>query len=74
MAGTIQVRVENDPYATMGEMEMLAKLKRSIEHCEEGRYREADAAVSNLRRKYGFERIVTEDAKADMDRFAEETV
>lgn len=74
MAGTIQVRVENNPYATMGEKEMLARLKRSREHCEEGRYHAADAVVSDLRRKYGFEGIVTEEAAADMDRFVEETV
>ena len=74
MAGTIQVRVENDPYVAMGEAEMLAKLKRSREHCEEGKYREADAVVSDLRRKYDFEVIVREDAEADMDRFVGEMV
>lgn len=49
MTRTIQVRVENDPYATMGEEEMLEKLKRSREHCEEGRCREADKVISDLR-------------------------
>ena len=74
MAGTIQVRAENDPYVAMGEEEMLAKLKRSREHCEEGRYYAVDALISDLRRKYGFEGIVTEEAKADMDRFVGEMV
>ncbi len=48
IANTIQVRVENDPYAIMGEEEMLAKLKRSRKHCEEGKYREADEMISVL--------------------------
>lgn len=46
-------RVGYHPYETMTEEEMLAKLKHSREHCEEGRYREADKAVSDLRGKYG---------------------
>lgn len=50
MARTIQVRVENDPYAAMGEQELLAKLKRSRGHCEEGRCREADKVISDLKR------------------------
>ena len=53
MASTIQVRVENDPYATMGEEEILAKLKCSREHCEEGKCHEADKVVCGLRKKYG---------------------
>lgn len=53
MASTIQVIVENDPYATMGEKEILAKLKCSREHCEEGKCHEADKVISNLRGKYG---------------------
>ena len=53
MANAIQVKVENNPYATMGEKEILTKLKNSREHCEEGRYREADKVISDLRGKYG---------------------
>ncbi|MCM1049397.1 MAG: type II toxin-antitoxin system RelB/DinJ family antitoxin [Clostridiales bacterium] len=41
------------PYEAMTEEEILAKLKRSREHCEEGKYQEADKVVANLRRKYG---------------------
>lgn len=52
MASTIQVKVENKPYIAMGEEEMLAKLKHSREHCEEGRCREADKVISDLRGKY----------------------
>lgn len=46
-------RAEYNPYEAMTEEEMLAKLKRSREHCEEGRYREADKVISDLRGKYG---------------------
>ena len=53
MASTIQVRAEYDPYETMTEEEMLAKLKRSREHCEEGRCREADKVISDLLLLYG---------------------
>ncbi len=44
---------EYGPYETMTEEEMLIKLKRSREHCEEGKCREADKVVSDLRGKYG---------------------
>lgn len=46
-------KAEYNPYGTMTEEEMLAKLKRSREHCEEGRCRDADKVVSDLRMKYG---------------------
>lgn len=46
-------KAEHHPYEMMTEDEMLAKLKRSREHCEEGRYREADQVLSDLRGKYG---------------------
>lgn len=52
MARTNQVGVENNPYAAMGEEAMLEKLKRSREHCDEGRCREADKVISDLREKY----------------------
>lgn len=41
------------PYEMMTEEEMLAKLKCSREHCQDGRCREADKVVSDLRGKYG---------------------
>ncbi len=46
-------RAEYGPYEAMTEEEMMIKLKRSREHCEEGKYREADKVVSDLRGKYG---------------------
>lgn len=46
-------RAEYNPYEAMTEEELLAKLERSREHCEEGRCREADKVVSDLRGKYG---------------------
>ena len=52
MESTIQVSVEYDPYVAMGEEEMLAKLKCSREHSEEGKCREADKMLFDLRGKY----------------------
>lgn len=40
-------------YAAMTEEEMLSKLEKSRKHGEEGRYREADAVISDMRSKYG---------------------
>ena len=45
-------RAEYNPYEALTEENLLAKLKRSREHCEEGKYREADKVVSDLRGKY----------------------
>lgn len=51
MAGTIQVRVEEEnPYALMMEEEMLAKLKKSR---EQKTYRDAEDVLSDIRSKYG---------------------
>lgn len=46
-------RAEYNPYEALTEENLLAKLKRSREHYEEGKYREADKVVSDLRGKYG---------------------
>lgn len=46
-------RAECNSYETLTEEDLLAKLKRSRKHCEEGRYREADKVVADLRGKYG---------------------
>jgi DNA-damage-inducible protein J len=46
-------RVGYNPYEPMNEKEILEKLQCSREHCEEGRCREADKVVSDLRGKYG---------------------
>ena len=42
-----------NPYASMTEDEILAKLERSRKHGEESKYREADAVISDMRSKYG---------------------
>ena len=46
-------RMEHDSYEVMAEEEILAKLKCSREHCEEGKCREADKVISDLKGKYG---------------------
>lgn len=43
---------EYNLYGAMTEEEMLEKLQCSREHCEEGRCREADKVVSDMRGKY----------------------
>ncbi len=42
-----------NPYSAMTDNEMLEKLEKSRNHAKEGRYREADAVVSDMRSKYG---------------------
>ncbi len=46
------IGVEYSPYEMLTEKNLLTKLKRSREHCEEGRYRGADKVVSDLRGRY----------------------
>ena len=41
------------PYTPMKEEEMLAKLETSREHASQGKYRDADDVVSDMRSKYG---------------------
>ncbi|MBQ9989977.1 MAG: type II toxin-antitoxin system RelB/DinJ family antitoxin [Lachnospiraceae bacterium] len=43
----------HSPYAAMTEEEILMKLEKSRKHFEEGKYREADEVVSDMRSKYG---------------------
>ena len=43
----------DNPYKPMTEEEMLAKLERSRLQYQEGRYREADTVISDMREKYG---------------------
>lgn len=64
-------KAEHHPYEMMTEEEMLAKLKRSREHCEEGRYREADQVLSDLGGSMDYKVIVTEDAETDMHNFVQ---
>ncbi len=45
--------VEYNPYSAMTDNEMLEKLEKSRNHAKEGRYRDADAVVSDMRSKYG---------------------
>ncbi len=42
-----------NPYETMTEEEMLAKLEVSREHIKQGRCRDADEVISDMREKYG---------------------
>ena len=41
------------PYAPMSEDEILQKLESSRKHAKEGRYREADDVIADMRVKYG---------------------
>lgn len=45
--------VEQNPYKAMTEDEILERLDRSRKHCQEGRCREAENVVSDIRAKYG---------------------
>ena len=42
-----------NPYTPMTEEEMLMKLETSRKHADQGKYRNANDAVSNMRTKYG---------------------
>ncbi|MBR0132280.1 MAG: type II toxin-antitoxin system RelB/DinJ family antitoxin [Lachnospiraceae bacterium] len=42
-----------DPYQPLTEEDMLSRLATARMHAEEGRYREADAVLSDVRAKYG---------------------
>ncbi|MBQ6889034.1 MAG: type II toxin-antitoxin system RelB/DinJ family antitoxin [Lachnospiraceae bacterium] len=44
---------EYNPYTAMTEEEMFAKLEKSRKHGAEGKYREADGVISDMRSKYG---------------------
>ena len=48
----IKRAVEN-PYTAMSEEEILRKLELSRLHASQGKYRDADEAVSDMRAKYG---------------------
>ncbi len=45
--------VDRNPYKAMTEEELLEKLDSSRKHCQEGRCREAENVVSDIRAKYG---------------------
>jgi len=48
----IKRTVEN-PYTAMSEEEILRKLEQSRLHANQGKYRNADEVVSDMRAKYG---------------------
>lgn len=42
-----------DPYSLLSEEELLQKLETSRKHAKQGKYREADEVISDMRDKYG---------------------
>ncbi|WP_310603656.1 type II toxin-antitoxin system RelB/DinJ family antitoxin [Anaerosporobacter sp.] len=44
---------EYNPFVPMTEEELLSKLEISRKHASQGKYRDADDVVANLRGKYG---------------------
>ena len=46
-------RAVDNPYTAMSEMEILRKLEKSRLHASQGKYRDADEVVSDMRAKYG---------------------
>lgn len=45
--------IEYNPYIHITEEEMLVKLETSRKHANQGKYRNADEAASDMRAKYG---------------------
>lgn len=48
-----RIATEQNPYTPMTEEEMLAKLENSRDHVNQGKCRNADDVVSDMRTKYG---------------------
>lgn len=46
-------RTVDNPYTAMSEEEILRKLETSRLHASQGKYRDADAVISDMRTKYG---------------------
>ena len=46
-------RVTENPYAAMSEDEIFRKLEKSRLHASQGKIRDADEVVSDMRKKYG---------------------
>ena len=46
-------KTTQNPYVALSEEEILNKLEMSRKHAEEGKYRDADDIVSDMRSKYG---------------------
>ncbi|MDE6055481.1 MAG: type II toxin-antitoxin system RelB/DinJ family antitoxin [Lachnospiraceae bacterium] len=48
-----KLNVESNPYRAMTEEEMMAKLETAREHVKQGKCRNADTVISDMREKYG---------------------
>ena len=46
-------RPADNPYAVMSEEEILRRLEKSRLHASQGKYRDADEVISDMRAKYG---------------------
>lgn len=46
-------RVPASPYVVMSEEEMLKKLETSRKHAKQGKIKDADDVISEMRKKYG---------------------
>ena len=46
-------RAANNPYTAMSEEEILRKLEQSRLHASQGKYRDADEVISDMKTKYG---------------------
>lgn len=46
-------RVKADPYETLSEEELLKKLETSRQHAKQGKYRDADEVIGDMRARYG---------------------
>ena len=45
--------VEVNPYTPMSEEELISKLELSREHAEQGKYRDSNLVLADMREKYG---------------------
>ena len=46
-------RISENPYLPLSEEQLLQKLELSRKHAEQGKYRNADDVISDMRAKYG---------------------
>ena len=53
LAKRLAKKSKNNPYAPMSEAELLAELAEAREDEREGRIKDADQAIRDLREKYG---------------------
>ncbi len=45
--------VSQNPYAAMSEEELMGKLEKSREHAKQGKYRDAEDVITDMKEKYG---------------------